>query len=74
MPTSNDTRVRVEALWKIMPSVRPAHSGVRLARRLRRLEREAECEQPVQLGPREVPRAQEIAPGERGGGSGSGVA
>ena len=49
MPTSNDTRVRVEALWKIMPSVRPVHRACGSARRLRRLEGEAELEQAVQL-------------------------
>jgi hypothetical protein len=37
---------------------------VRLARVLGRLQRDAEREQTVQLGPCEVPRAQEIPPGE----------
>src|SRR5215208_3055629 len=35
MPTSNETRVRVEGFWKIIPSVRPGRSscGSRLCRR-----------------------------------------
>src|SRR6478736_4543589 len=32
MPTSNETRVRVEALWKIIPSVLPAKREAREAR------------------------------------------
>jgi len=28
MPTSNDTRVRVDGFWKIIPSERPGKSGV----------------------------------------------
>ena len=49
MPTSNETRVRVDGFWKIIPSVRPGRSscGSRLLPEL--LELVGEVEHSLQL-------------------------
>ena len=59
--------MRVEALWKIMPERAARAEAVRHAPVLRRFERQTEVEQAVELLAAQVPRAQKIAPGERGG-------
>ena len=71
MPTSNETRVRVEALWKIMPSVRPGQRRCGTRRVLRCFERETEVEQAVELLAAQVPRAQKSRPASEAGGAGS---
>ena len=59
IPTSNDTRVRVEALWKIMPSVRPAHSACGARAFCAALSATPRASRPSSSAAREIARAQD---------------
>ena len=70
MPTSNETRVRVDAFWKIMASVRPGSSRCGTPRALQHLEVVGQIEQLDQLVAVELIDREQVAAGEAGRGGG----
>ena len=62
MPTSNETRVRVEGFWKIIPSVRPGRRWCSSRRRCALLRLVGEVERRQELVAAPVGDASEVAP------------